>query len=103
MSLGRAAPELLLVKRDHRVGDVLQQPSAGLLLVLGIGVGVGHDRPCPLPLGASRTRVEEDEDPQAEAALASLVAPAPVIPERGVAAVCESGATLANACVDRLA
>ncbi len=51
---GRAAPELLLVKRDHRVGDVLQQPSAGLLLVLGIGVGVGHDRPCPLPLGASR-------------------------------------------------
>jgi hypothetical protein len=55
LGLGRATPELLLVQGDHRIGDVLQEPSVGLLVLLGIGAGVGHDRPCPLPL-ASKPR-----------------------------------------------
>jgi len=69
LRLGRAAPELILVQGDHRVGHVLQQPSDGLLSLLRIGGGVGHDRPSPLPLRAGRKRGRKNEDPQAATAL----------------------------------
>jgi hypothetical protein len=36
---GGAAPKLLLVQRDHRVGDVMEEPSAGLAVVAGYPCG----------------------------------------------------------------